>query len=186
MMNFDQCQITLTGKLTLAEYLRGSLPKTCEFGLFSATGIIGTVENNYQGHWLESANNLNHIILSFLHDEEKDGQRAKRSCLRRNSDETQAREDLSGLPSPTVSEQNASASPNPSSQSSGASAKEEANVKRSRVGYSIEVEARWSTSLRQADAVSLLLIPHHPGVKLKFFSISMESFLKRFVSMIML
>ncbi|ROT79123.1 uncharacterized protein [Penaeus vannamei] len=170
------------GKLTLAQYLHGSLPKTCEFGLFSATGIIGTVENNYQGHWLESANNLNHIILSFLHDEEKDGQKAKRSCRRRSSDEIQSREDLAESASPVVSDQSASASSNNSSQASAASAKEEANVKRSRVGYSIEVEARWSTSLRQADAVSLLLIPHHPGVKLKFFSISMESFLKRFRS----
>ena len=48
------------------EYLHETLPPSCELGVVSATGIVGTVETAYQGHWLECAQNMNQEILNFL------------------------------------------------------------------------------------------------------------------------
>ncbi|XP_071525450.1 uncharacterized protein, partial [Panulirus ornatus] len=170
------------GKLTLIQYINGSLPSSCEFGLVSATGVIGTVENNYQGHWLESANSMNQEVLSFLCGRDKEGRRPTGCCWRPNTVEESGGQNQKEASQNTLSSQSKGVSTR--SQNSTCCSSSEAtdtsgntNEKRSTVGYSIEVE-RDSTSLRQADAVSLLLIPHHPGVQLKFFHICDEKFLR--------
>lgn len=195
------------GNLTLLEYISGSLPPTCELGLVSATGVIGTVENNFQGHWLESATNMNQEILSYLCSKEKEKHKLNKWCKRsNNSEEIEGKEEEENLQnkisqntlsqnaskstsSQSTSSQSASShnvSQNTISQSSSCSSssgdavtamKNSDIVKRSSVGYSIEVEGN-NTSHRQADAVSLLLIPHHPGVQLKFFKLCEETFFK--------
>nr|XP_045612307.1 uncharacterized protein LOC123766892 [Procambarus clarkii] len=220
--------------LTLLQYISGSLPSSCELGLVSATGVIGTVENNYQGHWLESASSMNQEILSYLYGKEKEKRKPNKWSKRHDNTEKmecQKKEEISpNVPSPNTSSQNISSqnisststssqniptntssqnilsnsslptisspnmSPENTSQNEGvslgsscSSSSDATNtvvttgepVKRSSVGYSIEVEQN-STSLRQADAVSVLLIPHHPGVQLKFFRICDEKFFKDF------
>ncbi|XP_042203797.1 uncharacterized protein LOC121853605 [Homarus americanus] len=167
-----------SGKLTLLQYLSGSLPSSCDFGLVSATGVIGTVENNYQGHCLESANNLNQEILSFLHQKEPQGRKPNRWCRRSEESGSQKPEETSQKTSPPQKE---AASVN-SSSSSSTDTKDVSvnkNEKRPCVGYSIEVE-QISDSMHQTDAVSLILIPHHPGVQLKFFNLCDVKFLKEY------
>lgn len=169
--------------VSLAQYLLGSLPSTCDFQLVSASGIIGTVEQSYQGHWLESANSVNQEILSFLCRKEQEGRihskRRRRTSLdklssdhERPGEATDTNDAAAGVRVPAV--------PSHESTSSDLAGNDIGdNVrKRSCVGYSIEVEARWNQSSRQADAITLLLIPHHPGVKLTFFHISEDSFFK--------
>lgn len=64
----------VTGNMTLLQYLKESLPTTCEFGVVCAMGVIGTVESSYQNQLKESAQSVNQEILSFLSgEEEKDG-----------------------------------------------------------------------------------------------------------------
>lgn len=55
-----------TVPITITEYLHERLPLSCDLGVVSATGIIGTVETAYQGHWLQCARNMNQEILNFL------------------------------------------------------------------------------------------------------------------------
>lgn len=172
--------------MTLIQYINGSLPSPCEFGLVCATGVIGTVENNYQGHWLESANSMNQEILSFFCGREKRERRLTPCCWRPRTVKESGSQNQEELSQNTVSSQREGVSTR--SQNSTCCSSSEAtdtgvntNEKRSSVGYSIEVEQN-STSLGQSDAISLLLIPHHPGVQLKFFHICDEKFLKEYVS----
>ncbi|XP_064108193.1 uncharacterized protein LOC135216701 [Macrobrachium nipponense] len=164
-------------KVRLAQYILGSLPSTCDFRLISASGIIGTVEQNYQGHLLESANSMNQELLSLLYskDQEEGG-------LNKNKDQEEGRPcKRSRRCSTTESLDNDRPENSPdTSTSNESSLSGSENLNKSSVGYSIEVEARWNSSSTQAEAVTLLLIPHHPGVKLKFFHISEESFFKEY------
>ncbi|XP_050706561.1 uncharacterized protein LOC126991933 [Eriocheir sinensis] len=142
--------------LTLAEYLHKALPPSCELGVILATGIIGTVETAYQGNWLERAQTLNQEIFDFLEGAE-------------DEDATQ------GQPSKRIRRENENRN------------KEEAEKKtkkmlkpwKSNVGYSIEVE-QYSPFMLEADAVSILTIPYHPGVRVNFFNISSQKFYSDF------
>ncbi|KAK7085103.1 hypothetical protein SK128_010709 [Halocaridina rubra] len=167
-------------QITLTQYISSSLPSSCDFALISATGIIGTVEQNYQGHWLESANRLNREMLSFLLNKENRGKRPNKRRRRSNSQEPSENEsEMQDMASITDGAAIDVQNPFNSSESSSAlTESSNASTKRSTVGYSIEVEARWNPSQRQADAVTLLLIPHHPGVKMKFFHILEDNFVK--------
>lgn len=148
-----------TAPLTLVEYLHKALPLSCELGVVLATGIIGTVETAYQGHWLECAQNMNQEILDFLEgtDEEDAAQcqpakRIRKDGKLKNEEETKEKP------------------------------KKVSDPWKSNVGYSIEVE-QYSPAMLEADAVSVLVIPHHPGVNVKFFSVSPQKFYSDFVSL---
>lgn len=148
-----------TVPLTLAEYLHKALPQTCELGVVSATGIIGTVEMSYQGKWLKRAKKLNREILNYLEgaEDEEAAQCQPRKRMRREN-ENKNEEEAENPPQ-----------------------KAEKSWK-SNVGYSIEVE-QYSPAMVEADAVSIVTIPYHPGVKVNFFNISSQKFYSDFVSL---
>lgn len=121
----------------------------------SATGIIGTVETAYQGHWVKSAQNMNQEIMNFIEDTEDKPQR-RTSKRARKEKKVKAVEPVDKV-------------------------KIACEAWKSNVGYSIEVEQN-SPAMTDADAVSLLIIPYHPGVRVQFFDISADKFYSDFVS----
>lgn len=148
-----------TVPLTLTEYLHKVLPPSCELGVILATGIIGTVETAYQGNWLERAQNLNQEIFDFLEGaKEEDATQSQPSKRIRRENETKNKEEGEKNP------------------------KEMLKPRKSNVGYSIEVE-QYSPFMLEADAVSILTIPYHPGVRVNFFNISSQKFYSDFVSL---
>lgn len=145
---------------TLIEYLHETLPLSCDLVVVSATGIIGTVETAYQGHWVECAQNMNQEILDFIEGAEDKPQRRPFKRARKEKAAENALE-------------------------AGEEAKVACEAWKSNVGYSIEVEQN-SPAMTDADAVSLLIIPYHPGVKVQFFDISPEKFYSDYVSVLWL
>ncbi|MPC40944.1 hypothetical protein E2C01_034521 [Portunus trituberculatus] len=140
--------------ITISEYLHERLPLSCDLGVVSATGIIGTVESAYQGHWLQCARSMNQEILNFL--EGTDDTPQCKPPKRARKEKTEEVVGGEGEAKGAVCE-----------------------AKRSNVGYSIEVEQN-SPAMADADALSLIIIPHHPGVTVKFFDISPQKFYSEF------
>lgn len=149
-----------TVPITITEYLHERLPLSCDLGVISATGIVGTVETAYQGHWLQCAQNMNQEILNFL-----EGTDDTPPCKPSKRARTEKTEEVVGA------EETCGA---------GEQAKVAASEAwRSNVGYSIEVEQS-SPAMTDADALSLIIIPHHPGVTMKFFDVSPVKFYSDF------
>ncbi|KAK3872537.1 hypothetical protein Pcinc_022382 [Petrolisthes cinctipes] len=166
--------------VTLVQNLKESLPATCELGVVCAVGVIGTVESSYQNHWRESGQQVNQEILSFLSgeeereaskivEEEKAGKRSVRTRGRMAAAGRGAAEappHINKNSSNTTHTSNTTApSPHPTNNTIADKLTGQAGV-----GYSIEVE--------REEAVSLLLIPHHPGLQLKIFDLSDEKYIK--------
>ncbi|KAG0716856.1 F-box only protein 22 [Chionoecetes opilio] len=148
---------TTKAPMTLIEYLRDTLPLSCEVGVVSASGIIGTVEMAFQGHLLHCAQTMNQEILNFLEEGTEDalGRPAKRCRKEKRAEESgeaEGKVDKVDKVDKVVCE-----------------------AWKPHVGYSIEIEQN-SRSMVDPDAVSLLVIPHHPGVTMKFFDISPQKF----------
>lgn len=129
---------------------------------------------------LQSARKMNEEVLSFLCNKDNDICKSRGRSRRSNS---------AGEPSNShheeklQSERIATRGLNNSCSSSDATGdgvgKNEKRI--CSVGYSIEIEQN-NTSMLHADAISLLLMPHHPGVQLKFFHLCDKTFLKQIVS----
>ncbi|KAK4299968.1 hypothetical protein Pmani_027798 [Petrolisthes manimaculis] len=166
--------------VTLVQNLKESLPATCELGVVCAVGVIGTVESSYQNHWRESGQQVNQEILTFLsgEDEKEAGKIVEEEKTDKRSVRTRGRMAAAGKGAAEVPpHNNNSSNTTPTSNTTVPSPYPTNNTipdrltGQSGVGYSIEME--------QEEAVSLLLIPHHPGLQLKIFDLSDEKYIKK-------
>lgn len=144
--------------IMLCEYLDASLG--CDYCLVCADGIVGTVEQSYQGHWLDDNKTLNNSIMEFIKFDKNN--RAQNDSGTSGTDESNSND-----------EQN---------EGSSSCSSESKRKKEKSVGYSIEVESQSISTSVEADAITLLLIPKHPGVKITFFHIEEDKFRKKYRS----
>ncbi|CAL4112817.1 unnamed protein product, partial [Meganyctiphanes norvegica] len=153
--------------IMLCEYLESSLG--CDYCLVCADGIVGTVEHSYQGHWLDDNKSLNNSIMDFInfdnHDDSAD------NIMKNNNGQ---QNDSSGTDENNSNDENIEEYAN-STCSYGSKRKLEKSV-----GYSIEVESQSISTIVEADALTLLLIPKHPGVKITFFYVEEDRFIQKY------
>lgn len=109
---------------------------------------------------IECAQNLNQEIFDFLEGtEDEDTAKCKPSKRIRRDSKNKTMEEAGKKPKKVV------------------------EPWKSNVGYSIEVEQYSPPAMVETDAVSVLVIPYHPGVNVKFFNISSQKFYSDFVSL---